>query len=260
MRTSLGAGIAALLLLLAACGGGGGDGDSADDGGNGGGSSEEQGENESSGPELPADNTWAAEARVPVVNVYDTEEPAEDATPIHELSNPNENQAPLTFLVDGADVGGEFVEVYLPVQPNGSKGWIRTADVTLRPNPYHIRVELGAHRLSVTNAGQPVTETDVAVGQTGRETPTGTYYLKELLQPPDPNTVYGPYAYGLSGFTNNPEVAEEFGEGGVVGIHGNNDPSSIGQNVSSGCIRLPNDVITEMAGYLPLGTPVEIVE
>ena len=29
-------------------------------------------------------------------------------------------------------------------------------------------------------------------------TPTGEYYLRVLLQAPDPNTVYGPYAYGLS--------------------------------------------------------------
>jgi lipoprotein-anchoring transpeptidase ErfK/SrfK len=257
MRTSLGAGSAALLLLLAACGGGGDDGgDSAsndDDRG-----SEEQGE--SGGPELPENNTWTAEAQVPVVNVYESEDPAEDAAPIHELNNPNDNQAPLTFLVVGEDIGGEYVPVYLPVPPNGSQGWVRTDELTIRPNPYAIRVELGAHRLTVTNAGQPMTDTEVAVGQTGRETPTGTYYLKELLQPPDPNTVYGPYAYGLSGFTNNPEVAEEFGEGGVVGIHGNNDPSSIGQNVSSGCIRLPNDVITELAQVLPLGTPVEIVD
>jgi lipoprotein-anchoring transpeptidase ErfK/SrfK len=28
--------------------------------------------------------------------------------------------------------------------------------------------------------------------------------------------------------------------------------------VSHGCIRVPNDVITRMAGILPLGTPVDI--
>ena len=55
-------------------------------------------------------------------------------------------------------------------------------------------------------------------------------------------------------------VLEEFNGGdGVIGIHGTNDPSSIGQDVSHGCIRVTNDVITQMAGYLPLGTPVEIV-
>lgn len=241
------------LLLLSACGGG--DDDEGSDGRRDH-QGDEQAEPADGGEVLPEGGTWAATARPATVNVYAE---AAEGEPIHELPNPNENGAPLTFLVDGTDVDGEFVPVFLPVQPNGSKGWVRAADVTLHANPYRIKVELAAHRLVVINAGETVVETDVGVGQSGRETPTGVYYVKELLQPPDPNGLYGPYAYGISGFTNNPEVAEEFGNGGVVGIHGTNDPSSIGQNVSSGCIRMPNDVITEMVDYLPLGTPVEIV-
>jgi lipoprotein-anchoring transpeptidase ErfK/SrfK len=205
---------------------------------------------------LPDGASWVATARGPTVNVY-MEAGADE--PIHQLPNPNENGAPLTFLVDGSDVSGELIPVLLPVPPNGSKGWVRARDVELASNTYRIRIELGAHRLTVTNGDEVVVDTEVGVGQSGRETPTGLYYVKELIQPPEPDGLYGPYAYGISGFTNNPEVAEEFGNGGVVGIHGTNDPSSIGQNVSSGCIRMPNDVITEMVEYLPLGTPVEIV-
>ncbi len=77
------------------------------------------------------------------------------------------------------------------------------------------------------------------------------------LRSPAPCTA--PYAYGLSGFSN---VLESFNGGnGVIGIHGNNDPSSIGGDVSSGCIRLHNDVITRMVEEIgvPLGTPVEVV-
>lgn len=44
----------------------------------------------------------------------------------------------------------------------------------------------------------------------------------------------------------------------MVGIHGTNDPASIGKDVSHGCIRVPNDVVVRMATLLPLGTPVEI--
>ena len=85
------------------------------------------------------------------------------------------------------------------------------------------------------------------------------YYLKELLEPPDPNGAYGPYAYGLSGFSNNPELANFNGGDGIIGIHGTNQPDKIGSDVSHGCIRVSNEVITEMAASLPLGTPVEIV-
>lgn len=62
--------------------------------------------------------------------------------------------------------------------------------------------------------------------------------------------------YGLSGFSN---VLTEFNGGdGVIGIHGTNDPSSIGRDVSHGCIRMSNTGITTLAATLPLGTPVEV--
>lgn len=246
--------LAAAVVVVAACSGGGDDDTDADADQNREDSAAVDG---SSGQALPADHVWVAEARGPRAVVYG--EPNANAEPIEVLPNPNENGAPLTFLVDGTDVEGELIPVLLPVPPNGTKGWVEASDVTLFANPYRIRVELGAHRLTVSNAGAVTLETEVGVGDAGRETPTGLYYVKELLQPPDPSGVYGPYAYGISGFTNNPDVAEEFGGDGVIGIHGTNDPGALGTDVSSGCIRMANDVITELAEYLPLGTPVEIV-
>jgi lipoprotein-anchoring transpeptidase ErfK/SrfK len=44
----------------------------------------------------------------------------------------------------------------------------------------------------------------------------------------------------------------------IVGIHGTNKPELIGEDVSSGCIRVRNDAIREMRELLPLGTPVSI--
>jgi L,D-transpeptidase catalytic domain len=241
----------ATLVLLTGCGG-------DDEGSRGRGSDGEQarGAGGDGSQRLPEGWTWTATAKPDTVEVFAAETGGE---PTHQLPNPDENGTPATFMVDGADVSGERIPVLLPVPPNGTRGWVQAADVTLHANPYRIRVELDAHHLTVTDDGETIVDTEVGLGQVGRETPTGLYYLKELIQPPQPDGLYGPYAYGISGFTNNPEVAEEFGEGGVVGIHGTNDPSSIGRNVSSGCIRVPNDVITEMVDKLPLGTPVEIV-
>jgi len=96
----------------------------------------------------------------------------------------------------------------------------------------------------------------VAIGASDTPTPTGKYYLRVLLEAPDPDTVYGPYAYGLSGHSN---VLEEFNGGdGELGIHGNNDASVLGQSITHGCIRMSNDGITRLTKILPLGTPVEI--
>ncbi len=87
-------------------------------------------------------------------------------------------------------------------------------------------------------------------------TPGGIYYLVELIQPPDPNGDYGPYAYGLSGYSNT--LTSFNGGPGQLGIHGTDDPAGIGTQVSHGCIRMSNADITQLAKILPLGTPVQI--
>ena len=48
------------------------------------------------------------------------------------------------------------------------------------------------------------------------------------------------------------------GGDGQVGIHGTNRPSVLGRDVSHGCIRVRNAVITRLARLVPLGTPVEV--
>jgi lipoprotein-anchoring transpeptidase ErfK/SrfK len=170
------------------------------------------------------------------------------------LANPIASGAPLTFLVR-ADAGG-WLRVLLPLRPNGATGWIKSSDVRLASHRYHITVQLAAHRLFVTDGDQTILDTPVGVGTTDTPTPGGLYYTKELLKPPNPNGAYGHYAYGLSGFSN---VITSFeGGDGVIGIHGTNDPSSIGKDTTHGCLRISNDAIDFLAKRLPLGVPVEI--
>ncbi|MGH9231528.1 MAG: L,D-transpeptidase [Acidimicrobiales bacterium] len=163
------------------------------------------------------------------------------------------------FLVDGLDVSGEWLPVLLPVPPNGSTGFVRKADVDLYTHDYRITVRLAEHRLVLTKGGEPLLEATVGLGRAGRATPAGLYFVTELLESPDPGGAYGPYAYGISGFQDDAEVRAEFGGEAVIGIHGTNQPELLGQDVSSGCIRLSNDDIAEMAGMLPLGVPVELI-
>ena len=46
---------------------------------------------------------------------------------------------------------------------------------------------------------------------------------------------------------------------GGYGIHGTNNPSSIGKAVSHGCIRMYNEQVIEVYDRTPIGTPVTIV-
>lgn len=170
------------------------------------------------------------------------------------LANPNDVGAPLTFLVRASE--GEWLRVLLPLRPNGATGWIKAGDVRLASHRYRIKVKLAEHRLFVTDGTETILDTAVGVGKVDTPTPGGLYFTKELMRPPNPNGAYGHYAYGLSGFSN---VITSFeGGDGVIGIHGTNDPSSIGQDTTHGCLRISNDAIDFLAKRLPLGVPVDI--
>jgi len=168
------------------------------------------------------------------------------------------DQTPLVLLAKQVTKDG--IEVYLPVRPNGSTGWVDPADVELYSTDYALDVYDSSHTMTLSQAGVVIATYAIATGQDAMPTPGGTYFLRELLAPPNPAGPYGPYAYGLSGYS---PVLDEFNGGdAVIGIHGTDEPESIGKDVSHGCIRLHNDDITELAEMwqLPLGAPVYIHE
>ena len=219
----------------------------------------------------PTNTSYIATAKSVVTKVPVYSSPSA-STPSLTLDNPwlydptvPTSQVPQVFLVKQRRADG-WVQVLLPVRPNGSTGWLRGSDVILTPNPYAIKVALGAHTITVTQGRAVIYTGPVAVGATDpplpdagkpTPTPTGDYYIRILLQAPDPNTVYGPYAYGLSSHS---DALDQFaGSDAEIGIHGNNDASVLGKNATHGCIRMDNDAITMLAKKLPLGTPVSIV-
>jgi len=192
-----------------------------------------------------------AQAKVPSVAVYDA---SAGGTPSKTLANPQPSGSPLVFLVQGGE--GSRLHVQLPIRPNGSTGWIERADVTLSQHDYRIVVALGAHQITVYKGDAVFDQEPIGVGTKDTPTPGGAYYTKELYKLPKANGPYGPYAYALSGYS---DVLTDFAGGdGVLGIHGTNDPSAIGHDVSHGCIRMSNPGITKLAQTLPLGVPVEI--
>lgn len=203
-------------------------------------------------PELEA--TVVAHAVAQTIQAHQAPDP--QAETIATFANPTMRGGPLVFQAIGLPSEG-WIEVLLPVRPNGTTGWIAVDQVELSRNPYRIDIDVDQFALTVSRYGEPVLETTIGIGDTDTPTPLGDFYLVELLRPPDPNGVYGSYAYGLSGYS---EVLSEFSGGeAVIGIHGTNRPDLLGQNVSFGCIRVENAVIEELATFLPLGTPVSIV-
>jgi lipoprotein-anchoring transpeptidase ErfK/SrfK len=195
--------------------------------------------------------------------------------PVSVIENPKSaeglNVGPVVFLANGpVDPTADWINVLLPIRPNGTDGWVRRGDVTLTANQFHIEVELGAHQIRVFDGEEPVLEAPIGVGTTNTPTPGGAFYIRSLIASTDP--VYGTYAFGLSGFS---EVHETFNGGpGDIGIHGTSDPGTIGTDVSNGCIRLEDGNVIRLAELLPeaagpqsdtpavttgLGVPVQVI-
>lgn len=161
---------------------------------------------------------------------------------------------PLAFLVVVRRPG--WVLVQLPIRPNQSTAWVEASQLLLATTQYHLTADLGHRLLTVSRGTQRILQTPIGVGRSVSPTPSGRYYLVYLLRPPADDPVFGPYAFGLSAYSN---VYSSFAGGdGEIGLHGTDDPSGIGHYVSHGCIRLPNPVITRLAQTLPLGTPITI--
>ncbi len=171
----------------------------------------------------------------------------------------NANGFPSIFLVDRVrEAGGRsWYRVWLPVRPNGTRGWVREGGVSFYTTSAKILVDLSERRLRVYRRGQLMGEYPVAIGRPGLETPTGFFYVNQKLRPPDPHGAYGVVALGLSAFQ--PKLPH-WPQGGPVAIHGTNQPELIGKAVSHGCIRMYNRDVREVDRLVPAGSPVVIQE
>lgn len=184
--------------------------------------------------------------------------PDPSASVIARLPRVNQQGSPQVFDVLGDTSGTDgqsWARVLLPVRPNGTTGYIRRPEIHLLSTLYALGVSRTHLTLTLWKECREVTTYPIGIGTRETPTPTGVFYLASLLRPPDPNGVYGEYAYGLSGYSS---AIKDWTWGGLIGLHGTNDPSSVGKLSSHGCIRMRNQDIAELVKVLPLGTPIAI--
>jgi lipoprotein-anchoring transpeptidase ErfK/SrfK len=179
--------------------------------------------------------------------------------PFARFSRVNVNGYPTTFQVLAAlrrrDCSASWYRVKLPIRPNGVTGFIRARAVEVGKVRTSILVDISSRQLTLFRRGKQVLRTTVAVGSPATPTPTGRYYVNQRLIPTDSSGPYGPAALGVSAFSN---VLTGWTQGGPIGIHGTNEPWSIGRAVSNGCIRVRNPVLKRLFSQTGAGTPVII--
>jgi len=107
---------------------------------------------------------------------------------------------------------------------------------------YSIVLSLSNRRMYLSQDGRVVKSYPIGIGKADTPTPTGTY--KIMYKTPNPGGPFGAMWMGLS-------IPE-------YGIHGTNNPQSIGKHVSKGCIRMHNQDVLELSRMVPVGTIVTI--
>jgi len=209
-----------------------------------------------------APETWPRVARPAIVAAVIGDGIAARAEPgsgpeTHWFANPTQFGGHRTFLVVDDTSSDDYVKVSLPVMPNGQEGWIPRSAVELSTVSHRAEVDLSEATVTVWDGDEVVVTTKAVTGRRSAPTPLGRFYIRDIIAQPTPDGDYGPWILALSGFS---EVLETF-DGGLpaLALHGTDEPAEIGNALSSGCVRVPNDVITTLAETVPLGTPVTVV-
>ncbi|CQR46761.1 Putative L,D-transpeptidase YkuD [Paraliobacillus sp. PM-2] len=116
-------------------------------------------------------------------------------------------------------------------------------------------------QLAFINEGEVKTIYPVATGITKDKTPEGMftivvkakqpYYRKSNIPGGDPKNPLGARWIGFDAKDTN---------GRVYGVHGTNQPETIGKRVSAGCIRMDNKDVIALFDDIPIGTKIWIVD
>jgi hypothetical protein len=157
-----------------------------------------------------------------------------------------------------AKVGGDgalWVEVRLPVLPNGSVGWVRRQALGAYGTVNtELLVDRRTLRATLYRNGNVIFSAAVGVGTDAWPTPAGRFMIRSELTH-YASAFYGPVAFGT---TARSAVLTDWPGGGFVGIHGTNEPELLPGRVSHGCIRMRNSDILRLAMLLPIGTPLTV--
>lgn len=153
------------------------------------------------------------------------------------------------------NTGVVWTEVSLPQRPNGTTGWVQASALGPLNVAYGLLV-IDRSRLRAAlydRGGHAIWSAPVGIGRPSLPTPAGHFYVLEKLRAL--GVAYGPFALGTSAYA--PTLSDWPG-GGVVGIHGTDQPQLIPGDPSHGCIRLRNSDITTLWHLIQIGTPIDI--
>jgi lipoprotein-anchoring transpeptidase ErfK/SrfK len=135
----------------------------------------------------------------------------------------------------------------------------------LGPNPTvgdpYLIVNKQTNQLAYIDDGKVQSLHDVATGVTSELTPEGEfsivvkavnpYYRRKNIEGGSKDNPLGTRWMGFDA---------EGTDGRIYGVHGNNNPDSIGHYVTQGCIRMKNEEVEALFNKIPVGTKIKVTK
>jgi len=185
-------------------------------------------------------------------------QPRRGARTITRLRYLTEDKAAEVYIVLSAKLDASrrtWLKIRVPMRPNGRSGWVQADAMSAL---YVVRTQLVVDRkalkATLRKNGKQIWRASIGIGSARTPTPHGDFWVRELLKGIGNGSTYGPWAFGTSAYSS----LSDWPGGGVVGIHGTNEPGRIPGRPSHGCVRVRNDKIRSLARLMPIGTPVHI--
>lgn len=150
---------------------------------------------------------------------------------------------------------GRWGRVELPYTWPRREGWIRLRGLERDATRLRVEVDLSLHQVTVRKFGKVLFRAPGATGGPSSPTPVGEYFVTDRVPFPA-GGAFGSFAFGISGIQ--PRLPAGWSGGNQLAIHGTNDPSSVGQSASAGCVRVSEATIDRLLPLLAYGTPVII--
>ncbi len=176
-------------------------------------------------------------------------------TRIHPLTPELTSNLALAVAGQINENGQYWVQVRLPILPNGELGWVpRSALGSFHRIWTRLVIDRSLFTATLYRHGAAVFRTRVGVGKPYWPTPAGEFYVRERITGFS-DLIYGPIAFGTNARS---AVLTDWPGGGFIGIHGTNQPEILPGRVSHGCVRMPNAAVERLSRLMPLGTPVTI--
>lgn len=145
-------------------------------------------------------------------------------------------------------------------QVKGTQGNGSQTSSTPAKSSATLTIDLSDRRVYLYREQQIVTSYLIAVGQTGWETPLGSFHILEMQRDPK-------WQHPITGEVIPPGSANPLGKRWIgfshegrahIGFHGTNQEELIGQAVSHGCIRMRNRDVVALYDQVEPGTPVNV--